>query len=61
MLARGLVVAYAAGSLFNSFLLDHAERLLFAWLVGVLFSAVSAPRGADAGFNSSALPACESR
>jgi O-antigen ligase len=61
LLARGLVVAYAAGSLFNSFLLDHAERLLFAWLIGVLFSAVSATRGADAALNSSALPACESR
>ena len=38
MLARGLVLAYLVGNLFNSFLLDHAEKLLFAWAVGLLFS-----------------------
>ena len=61
LLARGLVVAYAAGSLFNSFLLDHSERLLFAWLLGVLFSAASATRPAGAASSTSAFPACESR
>jgi O-antigen ligase len=38
LLARGLVLAYLVGNLFNSFLLDHAEKLLFAWAVGLLFS-----------------------
>jgi O-antigen ligase len=36
-LARGLVLAMASGSLFNSLLVDHAEGLLFAWLCAVLF------------------------
>jgi O-antigen ligase len=35
--ARGLVLAIAAGCLFNSLLLDHTEGLLYAWLTGVLF------------------------
>lgn len=38
LLARGLVLAYLFGNLFNSFLLDHSEKLLFAWAVGLLFS-----------------------
>lgn len=37
-LARGLVVTIAAGCLFNSFLLDHAEGLFFAWLTGLLYA-----------------------
>jgi O-antigen ligase len=37
-LARGLVVAIAAGCLFNSLLLDHTEGLLYAWLTGTLFA-----------------------
>ena len=37
-LARGLVVTIAAGCLFNSFLLDHAEGLFFAWMTGLLFA-----------------------
>lgn len=36
-LARGLVLAFAAGCLFNSLLLDHTEGLLYAWLTGLLF------------------------
>ncbi len=36
-LARGLVLTIAAGCLINSFLLDHTEGLLFAWLTGLLF------------------------
>ena len=36
--ARGLVAAIAAGCLFNSFLIDHSEGLLFAWMAGVLFA-----------------------
>jgi O-antigen ligase len=38
-LARGLVLAMITGCLFNSFLLDHAEGLFFAFMTGVLFSA----------------------
>ena len=38
LLARGLVIAMASGCLFNSFLLDHAEGLFFAFMSGVLFS-----------------------
>jgi O-antigen ligase len=36
--ARGLVLTIAVGSLLNSFLIDHAEGLLFAWMAGVLFA-----------------------
>ncbi len=36
--ARGLVLAIALGSLLNSFLIDHTEGLLFAWMAGVLFA-----------------------
>jgi O-antigen ligase len=42
MMARGLVLAYLIGNLFNSFLLDHAEKLLFAWAIGLLFSGLPA-------------------
>ncbi|MDH3287360.1 MAG: O-antigen ligase family protein [Betaproteobacteria bacterium] len=37
-LARGLVLTIAAGCLFNSFLLDHTEGLLFAWMTGLLYA-----------------------
>jgi O-antigen ligase len=37
-LARGLVIAIATGCLFNSFLLDHTEGLLYAWFSGLLFA-----------------------
>ncbi len=40
LLARGVVLAVATGSLFNSFLLDHAEGLFYAWASGILFSAL---------------------
>lgn len=36
-LARGLALTMAVGCLFNSWLLDHTEGLLFAWLTGLLF------------------------
>lgn len=36
-LARGLVLAMAAGCLVNALLLDHTEGLLYAWLTGLLF------------------------
>jgi O-antigen ligase len=37
--ARGLVLTIAVGSLLNSFLMDHTEGMLFAWMAGVLFAA----------------------
>ena len=37
--ACGLVLTIAAGCLLNSFLIDHVEGLLFAWMAGVLFAA----------------------
>jgi O-antigen ligase len=42
-LARGLVLAVAAGCLFNSLLLDHTEGLLYAWLTGLLFGGLQSP------------------
>ena len=44
-LARGLVIAIAVGSLFNSFLLDHTEGLLYAWLTGLLFAGLKSDMG----------------
>ncbi|MGH8623536.1 MAG: O-antigen ligase family protein, partial [Burkholderiales bacterium] len=37
-LARGLVLTMAVGCLFNSWLMDHTEGLLYAWLAGLLFA-----------------------
>jgi len=50
-LARGLVIAIAAGCLFNSFLLDHAEGLFFAWMTGLLYAGLKSGGSlpADAG------------
>jgi O-antigen ligase len=36
---RGLVLTIAVGCLLNSFLIDHTEGMLFAWMAGVLFAA----------------------
>jgi O-antigen ligase len=36
-LARGLVIAFSLGCIFNSLLLDHTEGLLYAWLSAVLY------------------------
>ncbi|MCE9642231.1 MAG: O-antigen ligase family protein [Betaproteobacteria bacterium] len=38
-LARGVVLTFALGCLFNSLLIDHTEGLLFAWLTGLVFAA----------------------
>lgn len=47
-LARGLVLTMAIGCLFNSFLLDHAEGLFFAWMSGLLYAGLpSAAAGSD--------------
>jgi O-antigen ligase len=37
-LARGIVLVFVVGCLFNSLLLDHTEGLLFAWATGLLFA-----------------------
>jgi len=42
-LARGLVITMAVGCLFNSFLLDHTEGLMFAWFTGLLFGGLATP------------------
>jgi O-antigen ligase len=40
-LAMGVLLAYLAGNLFNSFMLDFSERVFFAWSMGLLLSAGS--------------------
>jgi O-antigen ligase len=47
-LARGLILTYAIGSLFNSLLMDHVEGLFFAWSLGVLFGGIGAAPSAAA-------------
>jgi O-antigen ligase len=42
-LARGLVLTFIIGCLFNSLLLDHTEGLLFAWLSALVFAAPAKP------------------
>ena len=37
--ARALVLTIALGCLLNSFLIDHTEGMLFAWMAGVLLAA----------------------
>jgi O-antigen ligase len=44
-LSRGLLLAIAAGCLFNSLLLDHTEGLLYAWLTGILFGGLQSRDG----------------
>ena len=50
-LARGLVITFAIGCLFNSLLMDHAEGLWFAWTTGLLFAGLTLPQKSGA-------PAC---
>ena len=42
-LARGLLLTIMLGCLFNSFLLDHTEGLLYAWMTGLLFAGYNSP------------------
>ena len=42
-LARGLVLMFVTGCMFNSFLLDHTEGLLFAWAGGLFFAGLKPP------------------
>jgi O-antigen ligase len=48
-LARGLVLTFVVGCLFNSLLLDHTEGLLFAWLSALAFAAPQKPPPLAAG------------
>jgi O-antigen ligase len=43
LLARGLVITFTIGCLFNSWLMDHTEGLLFAWASGLLFAGLKPP------------------
>jgi len=52
--ARGLVMIFALGGLFNSLLIDHTESIFFAWATALL-CAVPAVRGA--GRSSAETPA----
>lgn len=47
-LARGLVITFAIGCLFNSLLMDHTEGLLFAWASGLLFAGLKLPQQSGA-------------
>jgi O-antigen ligase len=42
-LARGIVLTMAVGCLFNTWLMDHTEGLLYAWLTGLLFAGLKSP------------------
>jgi O-antigen ligase len=46
-LARGAVLAIAVGCLFNSWLMDHTEGLLYAWLTGLLFAGLQSSGGRE--------------
>jgi O-antigen ligase len=43
-LARGVVITFAIGCVFNSLLMDHTEGLWFAWMTGVLFAGLPPPQ-----------------
>jgi O-antigen ligase len=43
ILARGLMITFAIGCLFNSWLVDHTEGLFFAWATGLLFAGLKPP------------------
>jgi len=47
-LARGLVITFAIGCLFNSLLMDHTEGLLFAWASGLWFAGLKSPHKSGA-------------
>lgn len=43
VLARGLVLTVAVGSLFNALLIDHTEKLLYCWFTGLFYSQPQQP------------------
>jgi O-antigen ligase len=45
LLARGLVVTMAVGCLFNSFLIDHTEKLFYCWFSGLMYSGIDSQSG----------------
>jgi O-antigen ligase len=44
VLAKGLVVTIALGSLFNPFLVDHTEKLFYCWFSGLMYAGID-PHG----------------
>lgn len=46
-LTRGLLLAMTVGCLFHSWLMDHTEGLLYAWLTGLLFAGLRPAPGAN--------------
>lgn len=46
-IARGVLLAYLVGNLFNSFMLDFSERLFFAWIFGVLFGIITPEKNTE--------------
>jgi O-antigen ligase len=46
LLARGLVITIAFGSLFNPFLVDHTEKLFYCWFSGLMYSGIDSQSGA---------------
>lgn len=49
LVLRGVLLAYLAGNLFNSFLFDASERLFFAWLMGLMLAGSQAATEPDRG------------
>lgn len=41
-MARGFLIAFSIGCVFNSLLLDHVEGLLFAWMLALTFGGTNA-------------------
>ena len=41
-MARGFLIAFSIGCVFNSLLLDHVEGLLFAWMLALTFGGTEA-------------------
>ncbi len=48
-LALAVLLGFMVGNLFNSFMLDMAERMFFAWMTGLLFSGKLATRDVQNG------------
>ncbi len=56
LIARGLIIAYVVGNLFNSFLLDFSERILFVVLCAALFGPLMTRSNANVSSVLSASP-----
>ena len=49
ILARGMILAFVVGCLFNSFLTDYDEGAFFIWISALLFSGLNPARKDDSG------------